>query len=102
MLGLVRGNTVRTRDMGSDILARMKNFTGGEVYEYTKLLAECREEALDRLVTEAKHLKADAVVGLKFMTCEVLQSAGEILAYGTAVRLKHNSLPETGSSQSPD
>lgn len=88
ILGLVRGNTIRARHIGKDIMAFLKNITGGEIAEYTKLMAESREEALDRLVTEAAQLKADAVIGLRFITCEVMQGAAELLAYGTAVRLK--------------
>lgn len=87
-LGLVRGNTIRTRHLGKDILALLKNITGGEVMEYTKLMAESREEALDRMATEAAQLGADAVVGTRFITCQVMQGAAELLAYGTAVRLK--------------
>ena len=88
ILGLVRGNTIRARHIGKDIMAALKNITGGEVSEYTKLMAESREEALDRMVTEASHLGADAVIGLHFMTCAVMQGAAELLAYGTAVKLK--------------
>jgi len=88
VLGLVRGNTIRARHIGKDIMAALKNITGGEVMEYTKLMAESREEALDRMVTEAAALKADAIVGLQFMTCQVMQGAAELLAYGTAVRLQ--------------
>jgi len=88
VLGLVKGNTIRARHVGKDIMAFLKNLTGGEIMEYTKLMAEAREEALDRMVTEAQSLKADAVVGLRFITCEVQAGAAELLAYGTAVRLK--------------
>lgn len=88
ILGLVRGNTIRARHIGKDIMAFLKNLTGGEIMEYTKLMAEAREEALDRMVTEAEALKADAIVDVRFMTCEVMQGAAELLAYGTAVRLK--------------
>ena len=88
VLGLVRGNTIRARHIGKDIMAALKNITGGEVMEYTKLMAESREEALDRMVTEAAALQADAIVSLRFMTCQVMQGAAELLAYGTAVRLQ--------------
>ncbi len=88
VLGLVRGNSIRARSLPADIMARMRNLAGGEVMEYTKLIAESREEALDRMATEAAQLGADAVIGLRFMTCEVMESAAEMLAYGTAVRLK--------------
>ena len=84
-LGLVRGNTVRARHLGKDLLAVFRNVVGGEVHEYTKLLAESREHALDRMVEEASSLGGNAVVAMRFATSEVAQSAAEILAYGTAV-----------------
>ncbi len=84
-LGLVRGNTVRSRHLGKDIQAVFRNVVGGEVHEYTKLLAESREHALDRMVEDAKQLGANAIVGMRFATSEVASSAAEILAYGTAV-----------------
>jgi uncharacterized protein YbjQ (UPF0145 family) len=84
-LGIVRGNTVRSRNLGRDILATFRNWVGGEVHEYTKLLAESRESALDRMVEEAESLGANAVLGMRFATSEVAQTAAEILAYGTAV-----------------
>jgi uncharacterized protein YbjQ (UPF0145 family) len=84
-LGLVRGNTIRARHVGKDILAALRNLVGGEVTEYTKLLGESREQALDRMMEEARKLGANAVVGLRFSTAEVMVHAAEILAYGTAV-----------------
>lgn len=84
-LGLAKGNTIRARHLGKDILAGLRNIVGGEVVEYTKLLAEAREQALDRMVEEAGKLGANAVVGLRFSTAEIMQHAAEILAYGTAV-----------------
>jgi uncharacterized protein YbjQ (UPF0145 family) len=84
-LGLVRGNTIRARHIGKDIMAGMRNIVGGEVTEYTKLMAESREQALDRMIEEAKKLGANAVVGLRFSTAEVMHHAAEILVYGTAV-----------------
>ncbi len=84
-LGLVRGNTVRARHVGKDLLAFLRNVVGGEVHEYTKLLAECREQALDRMLVEARSLGANAVVGMRFMTSDVGGGMAEILAYGTAV-----------------
>lgn len=87
-LGLVRGNTIRARHIGRDIMAAMRNVVGGEVSEYTKLLAEAREQALDRLVEEAEALGADAVIGLRFQTTEMMRAAAELLAYGTAVELE--------------
>ena len=84
-LGLVRGNTVRARNLGRDVLAFFRNVVGGEVHEYTKLLAECREHALDRMIAEARSLGANAVVGTRFASSEISSYAAEILAYGTAV-----------------
>jgi uncharacterized protein YbjQ (UPF0145 family) len=84
-LGLVRGNTIRARHLGKDILAVMRNLVGGEVSEYTKMMAESREQALDRMVEEAEELGANAVVGARFMTSMLMQGAAELLAYGTAV-----------------
>lgn len=84
-LGLVKGNTIRARHLGRDIVAGLRNIVGGEVVEYTKLLAEAREQALDRMVEEAGRLGANAVVGLRFSTAEIMQHSAEILAYGTAV-----------------
>ena len=84
-LGLVRGNTIRARHVGKDILAYMRNLVGGEIVEYTKLLAESREQALDRMTEEAKKLGANAIVGVRFSTSEVASHAAEIIAYGTAV-----------------
>ncbi|MBU1175459.1 MAG: YbjQ family protein [Alphaproteobacteria bacterium] len=86
-LGLVRGNTIRARHVGTDIIAGLRNLVGGEVTEYTKLLGEAREQALDRMVAEAERLGADAIVGMRFATSMVAQGAAEILAYGTAVKL---------------
>jgi len=84
-LGLVRGNTVRARHMGRDIMASFRTVVGGEIHEYTKLLAESREQSLDRMVDEANSLGANAIVGARFMTSEVGGGMAEILAYGTAV-----------------
>jgi len=87
VFGLVRGNTVRARHVGRDIGAFLKNLVGGEIVEYTKLLAEAREQALDRMAAEALERGADAVVGLRFATSEIAAGASEFLAYGTAVKL---------------
>ena len=84
-LGLVRGNTVRARHVGRDILAGLKNLVGGEVHDYTKLLGESREQALDRMVEEARSLGANAIVGTRFMTSQVATGMAELLAFGTAV-----------------
>lgn len=87
VLGMVRGNTIRARHLGRDIQARIRNITGGEVHEYTKMMAEAREQAVDRMVEDAEGLGADAVVAVRFQTCEVMNGAAEMLCYGTAVRL---------------
>lgn len=86
-LGLVRGNAVRARHLGRDILSGVRMVTGGELADYTKLLGEVREQALDRLVADAEVLGADAVIGLRFQTCEIARGVAEMLAYGTAVKL---------------
>ena len=87
-LGLVRGNTIRCRHVGTDILAVLRNLAGGEVREYTKMMAETREQAIDRMVEEAETLGADAVVAVRFQTVEMMRGAAEMLCYGTAVRLE--------------
>ena len=84
-LGLVKGNTIRARHVGKDILAGLKGLVGGEIAEYTKMVAESREQSLDRLVEEAEALGANAVVAIRFTTASMMQGAAELLAYGTAV-----------------
>ena len=84
-LGLVRGNTIRARHVGRDIMAFFRNVVGGEIRDYTKMMAESREQALDRMVEEAESLGANAIINLRFTTSMIMQSASEILAYGTAV-----------------
>jgi len=84
-LGIARGNTIRARHVGRDIVASLRNIVGGEISEYTKLLAEAREQALDRMVEEASGLGANAVVEVRFSTSQVMAGAAELLAYGTAV-----------------
>jgi uncharacterized protein YbjQ (UPF0145 family) len=84
-LGLVRGNTIRTRHIGKDIMAVFRNIVGGEVAEYTKLLAESREQALDRMVEEATSLGGNAIISVRFSTSMIMGAAAELLAYGTAV-----------------
>jgi uncharacterized protein YbjQ (UPF0145 family) len=84
-LGLVRGNTIRARNIGRDIVATFKNMVGGEIEEYTKLLGESREQALDRMAAEAEAMGANAVVNIRFSTSEIMNGAAEIMAYGTAV-----------------
>jgi len=87
VLGMVRGNTIRARAVGKDIMAGLKNLVGGEITEYTKMVAESREQALDRMIEEAKSLGADAVLGVHYTTSSMMQGAAELLAYGTAVKL---------------
>ena len=87
-LGIARGSTVRARNIGRDIFAALKNVVGGEIEEYTKLQADAREQALQRMIEDAVSLDADAVINLRFSTSLIMQGASEILAYGTAVRLK--------------
>ncbi len=83
--GLVRGNTIRARHVGRDIMAGLKNLVGGEIYEYTKLMGESREQSIDRMINEAQRIGANAVVGVRFTTSVVMSGAAELLAYGTAV-----------------
>lgn len=87
-LGLVTSNSVRARNVGRDILAGLKNITGGEIGAYRELLQESRKEALERLVQEAEALGADAIICMRLATAEVMQGTAEILAYGTAVKLR--------------
>ena len=87
-LGVARGNTIRARHVGTDFVASLRNLVGGEVSEYTKLMAEAREQAMDRMIQNAKDMGADAVVSMRFSTSMITQGAAEILAFGTAVRLK--------------
>ena len=88
VLGLVRGNTIRARHIGNDIMAGLRNIIGGEIKEYTQMISEAREDALKRMIEEAEKLNADAVVNIRFTTSQVMGGAAEILAYGTAVKLK--------------
>lgn len=92
-LGLVRGNTIRARHLGRDILAALRNIVGGEVAEYTKLLAEAREQAIDRMVAEAERLGGNAVVTVRFSTSMVMSGAAELLATGTAVVVEDGPQP---------
>lgn len=86
--GLVRGNTIRARHVGRDIVAGLRNLVGGEIMEYTKLMAESREQAIDRMVQEAERMGANAVVGLRFTTSVIMGGAAELLSYGTAVHVE--------------
>ena len=87
-LGMVRGNTIRARHVGKDIMASLRTLVGGEITEYTKMLAESREQAVDRMMTEARARGADAMLCVRFTTSAVMQGAAELLAYGTAVKIK--------------
>jgi uncharacterized protein YbjQ (UPF0145 family) len=88
VLGLVRGNVIQAKHLGKDIAAGFRTIVGGEIKEYTEMMSEAREIALKRMVDKAEELGADAVVNLRFMTSMVMTGAAEILAYGTAVRLR--------------
>ena len=89
-LGMVMGNTIRARHLGKDITAVLRSMVGGEIPEYTGMMAQAREQALQRMLDRAKDLHADAVVGVRFQTSMVLQGSAELLAYGTAVKLTRN------------
>lgn len=86
-LGLVRGNTIRARHLGRDVIALYKNLVGGEIHDYTKMMAEAREQAIDRMIEHADEVGADAILNLRFSTSYVMGGAAEILVYGSAVRL---------------
>ena len=88
ILGVVKGNTVRARNIGNDIFAGLKNIIGGEIDEYTKLQAQSREQALERMINDAENLGADAILNVRFASSMLMQGASEILAYGTAVKIK--------------
>lgn len=88
VLGIARGNTIRTRHLGRDLMAGLKGVVGGEVESYTKLMAESREQAIARMIEHAEALGADAIVGMRVATSVLMTTAAEILAYGTAVKLR--------------
>lgn len=88
ILGVARGSTVRARNIGRDIFAGLKNIVGGEIEEYTKLQADSREQAMQRMMQDAEKMGADAVINVRLTTSMVMQGCSEILAYGTAVKLK--------------
>jgi len=88
ILGVARGSTVRARNFGSDFMANLKNLVGGEVSEYTKLQAHSREQALQRMINDAEQMGADAIINIRMTTSMIMQGMSEILAYGTAVKLK--------------
>jgi len=94
VFGLVRGNTIRCRHLGKDVVALLKNLVGGEIQEYTKMMAEAREQAIDRMIEDARSLGANAVVSARFATNSITQGAAELLAYGTGVLAE-----ETGGDQ---
>jgi uncharacterized protein YbjQ (UPF0145 family) len=89
-LGLVQGSTIRARHIGNDILAGLRNIIGGEVHEYTKMLAESREQALDRMISDAESKGANAVVCMRFTTSTIMSGMAEFLAFGTAVVIESN------------
>jgi uncharacterized protein YbjQ (UPF0145 family) len=88
VLGVVRGSTVRARNIGRDIGAGLKNLVGGEIKTYTDMANNARDESFNRMINEAIEAGADAVIGIRFMTSMIMQGASEMLAYGTAVKLK--------------
>lgn len=88
VLGVARGNTVRARNVGRDITQQLRNLVGGELRAYSTLMADTRDEAVDRMVADAEDMGADAVIGVRFETSPVLRGTSELLAYGTAVRLR--------------
>ncbi|GAH03448.1 unnamed protein product [marine sediment metagenome] len=88
ILGVVKGNTVRVRHVGRDIMAGFKTIVGGEIISYTQMTVQAREEAFNRMVNQAVDLKADAVINIRFTTSVVMKGAAEMLAYGTAVKLR--------------
>ena len=87
MLGLVRGTTIRARHVGRDVMAGLRNLVGGEIKDYTRMLSDARDQAIERMEAEARRLGADAVVGVRFTTSQTMAGAAEMLAYGTAVKL---------------
>ncbi len=95
VLGVVCGNTVRARNIGRDLVAGFRNIIGGEIKEYTELMADAREEALRRLKEKAAKMGANAVVGLRFGTSSIMQGASELLAYGTAVVVEPEEIQRT-------
>jgi len=96
VFGTVKGNTIRARHVGHDIIAGLRTIVGGEIDEYTKLMGEAREQAIDRMKADACRMGANAVVGLRLTTSMIAKGAAEILAYGTAVKLKDEGLGSDG------
>jgi len=99
VVGLVRGNTIRCRHVGKDIIALLKNLVGGEIQEYTKMLAEAREQAFDRMIEDARGIGANAVVSARFATNSVMAGAAELLAYGTGVVTEDDRTAGQGSQE---
>lgn len=97
-LGLVRGSTIRARHIGKDLMALLRMIAGGEIYEYTKMLAESREQAIDRMLEEAEVLGANAVTSVRFQTATVMSGAAEMLCYGTAVWVESMEALPSGDS----
>ena len=87
-LGIVKGGTIRAKHIGKDIFAGLKSIVGGELVGYTEMISEAREEAIERMTKEAEELKADAIVNVRFSTSQVMTGAAEVMAYGTAVKVK--------------
>ncbi len=87
ILGIVKGNTIRAKHLGKDIVAGLRNIVGGELKEYTEMITEAREEAMQRMIRDAEAMGADAIIAMRMTTSQVAQGAAEILAYGTAVKL---------------
>jgi len=90
ILGVVKGNTIRAKHIGKDILAGLRTIVGGEIKEYVEALGEAREQALSRMLAQAEGLGADAIVGVKFTTSQVMAGAAELMVYGTAVKVQSN------------
>ncbi len=88
VLGIAKGNTIRARHVGRDVMAGLKTIVGGEIKTYTQMTTKSREEAFNRMVNEALDMKADAIIGVRFATSMIMQGAAEMLAYGTAVKLR--------------
>jgi uncharacterized protein YbjQ (UPF0145 family) len=88
VLGIAKGNTIRARHVGRDVMAGLKTIVGGEIKSYTQMTTQAREEAFNRMINEAVDMKADAIIGVRFSTSMIMQGAAEMLAYGTAVKLK--------------
>ncbi|HDL02222.1 MAG TPA: YbjQ family protein [Candidatus Pacearchaeota archaeon] len=88
VLGIAKGNTIRARHIGRDVMAGLKTIVGGEIKTYTEMTTQAREEAFNRMINQAIEMKADAIIGVRFSTSMIMQGAAEMLAYGTAVKLK--------------